>query len=90
MASEKPLNVRHPFSNGMQAVDWFERNCHRCRKSTRPSGTSKDATCEIEIALDLEFWLHKGIDHAMSVRMGLEAAGPLALTWDCPERETRP
>lgn len=80
--------TRHPFSNGAQAADWFSLNCHRCRKSNRPGGEVEMVSCEIERALDMEFMFHGGLDAAMSERMGLTAAGPLALTWDCPERDT--
>lgn len=80
---------RHPFSNGAQGADWLSRNCWRCAKSNRPTGgDASTATCEIERATDEEAMFHKGVSLEIAERMGLEAAGPLALTWDCPERET--
>jgi hypothetical protein len=71
-------------------MDWIARNCDRCKLSPRADtdGPIKP-TCQIEQAIGEAFWNDGSVPDEIGTRMGLDAAGPLALTWDCPERITR-
>lgn len=77
-----------PFSSGCQALDWFERNCCRCKKSERADHDGPiTPTCEIEAAIGEAFFCGT-VSNNIAERMGL-VGDASRLTWDCPERDDR-
>lgn len=73
----------YPFSNGTQALDWYESNCYRCKKYDEP-GRLEDMTCDINRELVRTYYGDGSVSKEIAERMGY-FDNKFSLVWMCPE-----
>jgi hypothetical protein len=77
-----------PFWCGTQYVDWKERNCWRCKKSTDDNEflNTQKWKCEMEEALSAACMDDGTISREIAKRIGYPGN---YYSWDCPQREKK-